>query len=97
MLSNQDGYEALKKVLDDALSQASQGKGRERHAGDLPFHEQPIMTITRSVGAGFPAGQALKKIQESIGMDRRGNTDAAYREVLGAIVYAAALAMAYRD
>ena len=81
-----EGYYALFSVLNDALNQAQSGKGEERHGNGLSFLEQPALTITRAVGLGFPLGQAMKKIQECQRMD----TDAAKRELLGAINYLAA-------
>ena len=80
------GYHDLFDVLREALEQAQDGKGAERHGNGLSFTEQPALTITRAVGLGFPLGQAMKKIQESQRMD----TDAAKRELLGAINYLAA-------
>lgn len=79
------GYETLSAVLIRAYEQAACGKGRDRHASVLPFHEQPMQRIEALVGGGFCAGQAIKKIQESGRMDR----DAAVRELLGAINYIA--------
>jgi hypothetical protein len=81
-------YHDLFIVLQQALWQAQDGKGHERHASadDQPFTDQPVLTITRAVGLGFPLGQAMKKIQECQRMD----TDAAKRELLGAINYLAA-------
>lgn len=84
------GYRSLKNILDRAYEQSACGKGRERHANDQPFDKQPIMQITDAVGVGFPLGQAAKKITEAAGMLERKNTDAAVRELLGAIVYLAA-------
>jgi hypothetical protein len=81
-----EGYYPLFCVLNDALNQAQVGKGAERHGNGESFMEQPALTITRTVGLGFPLGQAMKKIQESQRMD----TDAAKRELLGAINYLAA-------
>ena len=86
-----DGYYDLFSVLREALDQAQDGKGHERHGGDLPFSDQHTMTITRAVGRGFPLGQAMKKIQESQRMD----TDAAKRELLGAINYLAAAILSF--
>lgn len=82
----QPAYYDLFIVLQKALYQAQDGKGAERHGNGLSFLEQPALTITRAVGLGFPLGQAMKKIQESQRMD----TDAAKRELLGAINYLAA-------
>lgn len=79
------GYEDLAEILRDAYDQASGGKGKERHANDLPFDEQPIAKIQSLVGSGFALGQAIKKIQES----QRMEPEAARKELLGAIVYIA--------
>lgn len=80
-----DPYHHLSTVLDEALAQASEGKGRERHAQDLPFHEQPMQQLIDLYGMGFALGQAGKKMQES----QRLAYDAARTELLGAIVYIA--------
>lgn len=88
------GYECLAEVLDCALMQAASGKGAERHAGDRPFATQPMQEITRMVGIGFPLGQAMKKAQEAGTMASRGQTDAARRELLGAINYLAGAVLA---
>lgn len=79
-------YSDLFEVLRDALEEAQEGKGEERHGNGLSFTGQPALTITRAVGLGFPLGQAMKKIQECQRMD----PDAAKRELLGAINYLAA-------
>ena len=88
-----NGYEQLQSVLDAAFKQASEGKGKERHATDNGFEDQPIMQIQDLVGKGFSLGQAIKKIQESQRMD----TAAAERELLGAIVYIAAAIIHQRE
>jgi hypothetical protein len=80
------GYNDLFIVLQQALWQAQDGKGAERHGNGQPFTDQPVLTISRAVGLGFPLGQAMKKIQECQRMD----LDAAKRELLGAINYLAA-------
>lgn len=84
------GYERLAETLDTALYQAQSGKGRERHANDKPFMQQPIMEICRMVGPGFALGQAIKKAQESTRLPGHG---AKVRELLGAINYLAAAVM----
>ena len=81
-----DNYAALKRVLGYAVLQASEGKGKERHADGEPFERQKICRIARSVGIGFPLGQALKKAEEA----ERLEPGAAMREILGAINYLAA-------
>jgi hypothetical protein len=80
-----DHYAPLRRALDLALEQAAEGKGKERHANDKPFDQQPMMEIGRMVGHGFCLGQAIKKAQESSRME----PDAAKRELLGAINYLA--------
>lgn len=79
------GYEKLDDVLARAFKQASEGKGKERHANDLPFHEQPMQQVNRMVGVGFSHGQAIKKIVESQNMP----PEQAVHELLGAICYIA--------
>jgi hypothetical protein len=80
------GYESLAAVLDAALHQAAEGKGKERHAQDLPFDQQPMQNISTLLDS--PDGmlyQAMKKIQESTRLPH----DRAIAELLGAIVYTA--------
>ena len=92
-----EDYDPLASALADALEQASEGKGKERHANGRPFDRQPIMEIGRMVGLGYPTGQAQKKIQEAVGMAGRCERDAAERELLGAIVYCAAAVLLVRE
>lgn len=82
-----EGYEPLADILDAALDQAQRGKGKERHANNRPFIQQPIMEIGRMVGPGFAIGQAIKKGQEAT---RLSSGSAQVRELLGAINYLAA-------
>lgn len=89
MTMNTPGYEALAEVLQAAYDQAAKGKGAERHANDLPFHEQPMQQIARRRGLGFLLGQADKKTEEAQGMLERGERDAWRREIRGAINYLA--------
>jgi hypothetical protein len=86
-----DGYDCLRAVLDQAVDQASRGKGMERHASGEPFDQQTILQTTRAHGMGFATGQAEKKLREShrlVGME--GGNARAVRELLGAINYTAA-------
>lgn len=83
------GYEPLASVLLDALLHAAEGKGIVRHGNNRAFLDQPMLEITRMVGLGFVLGQAMKKAQESRGMVRRKEFDAARNELLGAINYLA--------
>lgn len=90
-------YEPLRSILNQAYEQAASGKGRERHANGRPFDRQPIAEIGRMVGIGFNLGQSIKKQQEAKGMLDRGETDAAIRELLGAINYTASAVMLLRE
>ena len=84
-------YKPLAGVLQLALNQAQSGKGRERHADDKPFIDQPILDIARMLGGmDGHAFQIAKKAQEAARMTRRGHLGAARAELLGVIVYAAA-------
>lgn len=89
------GYTSLKLILELAYDQAATGKGKERHAtgpiGTRRWDKQPILEIGRMVGPGYAAGQVAKKVQEAVTMAGNGRYEAAEREALGAIVYAAAL------
>ncbi len=83
-------YTSLDRVLRLAYEQSATGKGKDRHANSKAFDEQPIIEIARMVGAGFNTGQAMKKLQESMGFHRQNKHEAALAELLGAIVYTAA-------
>ena len=81
-------YSSLKRVLDMAYEQASSGKGKERHANDDNFEDQPICQIPRYQGSiDFVTGQAIKKCLE---VTKLPTVDAKVRELLGAINYIAA-------
>lgn len=88
------GYEQLADVLQDAYDQAAKGKGAERHADGLPFHEQPMQTGSDLLGtdAGL-AFQAIKKIREGRNMPE---FDRLERELLGAINYIAGMIIWHR-
>ncbi len=78
-------YKSLLWALSIAYEQATCGKGKERHATDKPFHNQPINVIRGLVGGGYTLGQAIKKAQES----QRMESQAAIKELAGAINYLA--------
>lgn len=79
------GYERLGRVLLAAYDQAARGKGANRHGKELPFDKQPMQNLLDLNGLGFGTGQAAKKAQEALRLDR----DAATKELLGAINYLA--------
>lgn len=82
-------YASLANVLYRAYDQAANGKGKERHANDLPFEEQPMQTVSELVGDNHGlAFQAIKKVQESMVLPEQ---EARVRELLGAINYIAGM------
>lgn len=91
------GYGTLQEELIGAYTQASAGKGKERHANNKPFDRQPIMEVSRIVGHGFQTGQAMKKLGEASQMADRGEFDKAIHEIQGAMVYCAAAIMRIRE
>lgn len=74
-------------VLAYCVAQVTEGKGRERHGGDVLFMQQPWVALARSHTVGFCTGQAEKKWLEA----RRSviaSDDAWFlKEVAGAINY----------
>lgn len=88
-MTHQNNYTELERVLSEAVSQASEGKGKERHAvAGVPFEQQTGCQIARLLGCPTtgPIYQAIKKAVESERLPR----DRAKAELLGAIVYLAA-------
>lgn len=82
-------YDKLEEVLSGAFLQASEGKGKIRHADGEPYENQKICEISRRLKrhqAGGPLFQAVKKIYET----GRLNNDEAIAELQGAINYIAA-------
>lgn len=78
------GYEKLADVLQRAYDQAAHGKGKERHAQERPFHQQPMQAVIQLHGVGFATGQASKKASEAL---RLPTLERQVAELLGAIVY----------
>jgi hypothetical protein len=88
------GYESLVQVYQDAVIQASKGKGRERHAVEgEAYEDQIICEVARRVGLGYPLGQAVKKIYES----QRIGGERGVAELLGALNYVAAAVIVMRE
>ena len=78
-------YVELKEVFDLAYGEAAYGKGKDRHADNDRYEEQPIMWIERYFPS-FQLGQAVKKMHES----QRLPVNDAIKELHGAMVYIAA-------
>ena len=90
-------YDELWVQLYAAYQQSAEGKGKERHANNLPWVEQPIFLVAQQHGIGFLTGQAAKKLGEAVMMIERGEYEKAHQELLGAIVYTAAAAHTTRE
>lgn len=89
-----DPYFELNLVLQDAQAQASQGKGKERHADNNAYEDQVICVVGRLLKDhpfGAHAYQIIKKTIEAGRLYKIKGADAAYNEMLGAINYAAAM------
>ena len=92
MMTADPEYATLQTVLTEAYHQASQGKGKERHALGEPFEEQLIAWLERR-GHTFNTGQAIKKIDESL----RLPAQRAINELYGAIVYISSRILALKE
>ena len=86
---DRDDYLPLLRTFLGALEQAAYGKGRERHANDLPFTEQPILTMARMLDND--AGLAQQVIKKTIEARSLASKKARINELRGTLVYAAAM------
>lgn len=77
----------LYEAFDDAVKQATKGKGMRHGGAIIPFLEQPIFQISKHTGVGGLVFQMVKKAQEACGKD---DQEAFERELLGALVYGGA-------
>jgi hypothetical protein len=82
-------YAALDQALQGAYNQASQGKGKERHADDESFENQKICVINRWITGSPVAGALFQAIKKSVESSRL-SAPRAIRELQGAINYLAA-------
>lgn len=86
---DRDDYLPLLRTFLGALEQAAYGKGRERHANDLPFIEQPILAMAQMLDSD--AGLAQQVIKKTIEARTLPTKAARINELRGALVYAAAM------
>lgn len=89
------GYERLVAVMRAAHDQAAHGKGKERHANDLPFEAQRMLSICKLQGS--PDGmayQVIKKMTEGLAMPEHHRKVA---ELYGAINYLAGIVIFLED
>lgn len=89
------GYERLTAVLKAAHDQATYGKGADRHANNLPFHEQRMQQISQLFDSPLGmAYQVAKKVAEGITLPTH---DRQVAELLGAINYIAGIVIFLED
>lgn len=88
-------YTPLRTVLEQAYNRTAKGKGKERHADQKAFLQQPIFAIPRALGGSQDPllFQAVKKIYES----KRLPSPRDEAELLDAIVYLAAAVLLMRE
>lgn len=86
---DRDDYLPLLRTFLGALEQAAYGKGRERHANDQPFVEQPILTMARMLDSD--AGLAQQVIKKTVEARSLPTKQARINELRGTLVYAAAM------
>lgn len=86
---DQEDYSDLLAVLLGALDQAAYGKGRERHANDAAFADQPMQAISDLLASPLGmAYQVAKKVVEATNMP---SVEQQERELFGAINYTAGM------
>jgi hypothetical protein len=71
----------------DALKQAVEGKGEQRHGAGRSYLDQPWVELARDHGAGFLTGQAAKKIKEAVSNKTEWSAAQYRAELLGAMNY----------
>jgi hypothetical protein len=82
-------YDSLRRVLQGAADQASDGKGKERHADDEPFEQQKICVINRWLEGSPVAGALFQVVKKTVESSRLSDS-AAIHELQGAVNYLAA-------
>lgn len=89
------GYEKLVAVFQAAHDQAAHGKGKDRHANNLPFHKQRMQTISQTIGSEYGmVFQVTKKMTEGLQFADHAKREA---ELLGAINYLAGIVIYHRE
>lgn len=89
------GYEKLVAVFQAAHDQAAHGKGKERHANNLPFHKQRMQTISQTIDSEYGmVYQVTKKMTEGLQFTDHDKREA---ELLGAINYLAGIVIYHRE
>lgn len=94
-MQTEKGYEQLIAVFQAAHDQAAHGKGKERHANNLPFHKQRMQTISQTIDSEYGmVYQVTKKMTEGLQFTDHDKREA---ELLGAINYLAGIVIYHRQ
>lgn len=91
MVRVNQGYDVLASILVEALNQAQQGKGHERHnmGSAIPFERQRMQTVSELIGSVHGMTyQVCKKVTEGVNLP---TLDRQVAEMLGAINYLAGM------
>ena len=89
-------YTSLRQELDSAFKQASEGKGKARHADGENFESQKICVIARWIAGAHHAGPLFQAIKKAVESARLG-TEAAIHELDGATNYLQACKIVLRE
>lgn len=95
-----DNYEKLRESFDNAADQASQGKGKQRHACDNAFEDQLMCSAQRLLKdhpCGGLAYQVIKKTVESGRILKLYGVESARKELWGAMNYLAGMDIIYQE
>ena len=96
-----DEYGSLKNEFDNALEQASKGKGKERHAKKDENFEDQVMCAVQRLLIDHPVGglayQVIKKTIESGRLLNERGVDSAKNEIYGAMNYLGGVSIIYEE
>ncbi len=96
-----ENYSKLRESFDNALEQASGGKGKERHAKEDQRFEDQVMCNTQRMLVDHPLGglayQVIKKTIESGRLYHDVGADAARAEIYGAMNYLGGMDIIYKE
>lgn len=94
-------YNILQREFDNALQQASAGKGKERHARGKENFDDQVMCAVQRLLIDHPCGglayQVIKKTIESGRLFNDKGVDAAKKEIYGAMNYLGGMGIIYGE
>lgn len=97
----EDQYESLRDEFENAIKQASGGKGKERHARKGQDFEDQVMCSVQRLLVDHPLGglayQVIKKTIESGRLYQDKGADNAVKEIYGAMNYLGGMNILYKE